>query len=161
MSLQKVKILSGFDIYQKKYESTNKTNYFSWLTNYLDSDITNTTFKSDDKYDIVEMDVLHKNINTKLKIKINSLNNFIFESDNKEIENIINQIKCKYNNLYDILLLFSKLINLDNESYNEEYLEEIALTDPKQLIRMCTFLTLDAQIRKESLTLKNKDIISA
>lgn len=124
MSLQKVKILSGFDIYQKKYESTNKTNYFSWLTNYLDSDITNTTFKSDDKYDIVEMDILHKNINTKLKIKINSLNNFIFESDNKEIENIINQIKCKYNNLYDILLFFSKIINLDNESYNEEYLEE-------------------------------------
>ena len=47
------------------------------------------------------------------------------------------------------------------DAMDEEYLEEIALTDPKQLIRMCTFLTLDAQIRKESLTLKNKDIISA
>ena len=47
------------------------------------------------------------------------------------------------------------------DAMDEEYLEEIALTDPKQLIRMCTFLTLDAQIRKESLTLKNKDIILA
>ena len=47
------------------------------------------------------------------------------------------------------------------DAMDEEYLEEIALTDPKQLIRMCAFLTLDAQIRKESLTLKNKDIISA
>ena len=27
-----------------------------------------------------------------------------------------------------------------------EYLEEIALHDPKQLIRMCTYLTLDAQL---------------
>ena len=43
-----------------------------------------------------------------------------------------------------------------------EYLEEIALHDPKQLIRMCTYLTLDAQIRKEGLTKSsNKDIISA
>ena len=43
-----------------------------------------------------------------------------------------------------------------------EYLEEIALHDPKQLIRMCTYLTLDAQIRKEGLTKSSKkDIISA
>ena len=43
-----------------------------------------------------------------------------------------------------------------------EYLEEIALHDPKQLIRMCTYLTLDTQIRKEGLTKSsNKDIISA
>ena len=43
-----------------------------------------------------------------------------------------------------------------------EYLEEIALHDPKQLIRMCTYLTFDAQIRKEGLTKSsNKDIISA
>ena len=32
------------------------------------------------------------------------------------------------------------------ETMDHEYLEEIALHDPKQLIRMCTFLTLDAQI---------------
>ncbi len=43
---------------------------------------------------------------------------------------------------------------------DEEYLEEIALHDPKQLIRMCTFLTLDAQIRKEGLTKTNKQVIS-
>ena len=32
------------------------------------------------------------------------------------------------------------------ETMDDGYLEEIALHDPKQLIRMCTFLTLDAQI---------------
>ena len=48
------------------------------------------------------------------------------------------------------------------ETMDHEYLEEIALHDPKQLIRMCTYLTLDAQIRKEGLTKSsNKDIISA
>ncbi len=47
------------------------------------------------------------------------------------------------------------------DAMDEEYLEEIALTDPKQLIRMCVFLTLDAQIRKESLTISKKDLITA
>ena len=43
-----------------------------------------------------------------------------------------------------------------------EYLEEIALHDPKQLQRMCTYLTLDSQIRKEGLTKTNdKDILTA
>ena len=45
------------------------------------------------------------------------------------------------------------------ETMDEEYLEEIALHDPKQLIRMCTFLTLDAQIRREGLTKTNKTVI--
>ena len=45
---------------------------------------------------------------------------------------------------------------------DEEYLEEIALHDPKQLQRMCTYLTLDSQIRKEGLTKTNdKDILTA
>ena len=43
---------------------------------------------------------------------------------------------------------------------DEEYLEEIALTDPKQLIRMCTFLTLDAQIRREGVTKTSESIIT-
>jgi len=43
---------------------------------------------------------------------------------------------------------------------DEEYLEEIALTDPKQLIRMCTFLTLDNQIRKEGSTKSSESIIT-
>ena len=45
------------------------------------------------------------------------------------------------------------------ETMDNEYLEEIALHDPKQLIRMCTFLTLDAQIRREGITKSNKSII--
>mgnify|MGYP000249454149 CR=1 FL=1 len=47
------------------------------------------------------------------------------------------------------------------ETMDEEYLEEIALHDPKQLIRMCTFLTLDAQIRREGLTKINESVISS
>jgi len=43
---------------------------------------------------------------------------------------------------------------------DEEYLEEIALSDPKQLIRMCTFLTLDSQIRKEGSTKSSESIIT-
>ena len=116
MSLDKVKILSGFDVYQKKYESTNVTNYYSWLTNYLDNDISNPTFKSEDKYDIIKMDVLYLNNVTKLTIKLTSINSMIFESENKDIENIINQIKCNTSNLYDVLILFGKFLHLKNES---------------------------------------------
>ena len=47
------------------------------------------------------------------------------------------------------------------ETMDHEYLEEIALHDPKQLIRMCTFLTLDAQIRREGLTKINESVISS
>ena len=46
------------------------------------------------------------------------------------------------------------------ETMDEEYLEEMALTDPKQLIRMCTFLTLDAQIRREGLNKTDEPIIT-
>ena len=45
------------------------------------------------------------------------------------------------------------------ETMDNEDLEEIALHDPKQLIRMCTFLTLDAQIRREGLTKTNESVI--
>ena len=46
------------------------------------------------------------------------------------------------------------------ETMDNEYLEEIALHDPKQLIRMCTFLTLDAQIRKEGSNKTDEPIIT-
>ena len=45
-------------------------------------------------------------------------------------------------------------------SMDEEYLEEIALHDPKQLLRMCTFLTLDHQIRKEGATKTDEPVIT-
>jgi len=47
------------------------------------------------------------------------------------------------------------------ETMDDGYLEEIAFHDPKQLIRMCTFLTLDAQIRREGLTKINESVISS
>ena len=47
------------------------------------------------------------------------------------------------------------------ETMDDGYLEEIAFHDPKQLIRMCTFLTLDAQIRREGLTKIDESVISS
>ena len=47
------------------------------------------------------------------------------------------------------------------DAMDEEYLEELALTDPKQLQRMCVFLTLDAQIQTENLIITKKDVITA
>ena len=47
------------------------------------------------------------------------------------------------------------------DAMDEEYLEELALTDPKQLQRMCVFLTLDAQIQTENLITSKKDVITA
>ena len=45
-------------------------------------------------------------------------------------------------------------------SMDEEILEDIAINDPKQLLRMCTFLTLDHQIRKEGLTKTPEGVIT-
>ena len=48
------------------------------------------------------------------------------------------------------------------DAMDVEYLEEIALHDPKQLQRMCVYLTLDDQIRKEGLTKsKHNDLLMA
>ena len=46
------------------------------------------------------------------------------------------------------------------DAMDDEFLEEMALTDPKQLMRMCAFLSLDAQIKKEGITHKKKHIIT-
>ena len=46
------------------------------------------------------------------------------------------------------------------DAMDEEYLSEIALSDPKQLLRMCTFLTLDAQIKEEGLIPSKHNIIT-
>lgn len=46
------------------------------------------------------------------------------------------------------------------ESMDDKYLGQLALTDPKQLVRMCTFLTLDYQIRKEGITKHGDKIIT-
>lgn len=46
------------------------------------------------------------------------------------------------------------------ESMDDGYLQQLVLTDPKQLVRMCTFLTLDHQIRKEGITKYGDKIIT-
>jgi len=46
------------------------------------------------------------------------------------------------------------------EAMDDDYLEEMAINDPKQMKRMCTFLTLDHQIRKEEITMSGDKIIN-
>jgi hypothetical protein len=46
------------------------------------------------------------------------------------------------------------------EAMDNDYLEEMAIHDPKQMKRMCTFLTLDHQIRKEGITKSGDKIIT-
>jgi len=46
------------------------------------------------------------------------------------------------------------------DAMDDEFLEELAFSDPKQLIRMCTFLSLDAQIKREGITHRKKHIIT-
>ena len=46
------------------------------------------------------------------------------------------------------------------EAMDDKYLGQLALTDPKQLKRMCTFLTIDYQIRKEGITKYGDKIIT-
>ena len=46
------------------------------------------------------------------------------------------------------------------EAMDDDYLEEMAINDPKQMKRMCTFLTLDHQIRKEEITMSRDKIIN-
>ena len=48
MSLLKIKELSGFDVYQECNKKTNLTDFFSWRTNYLDKDLQEITFDSND-----------------------------------------------------------------------------------------------------------------
>jgi hypothetical protein len=46
------------------------------------------------------------------------------------------------------------------ESMDNELLVDMVINDPKQMKRMCTFLTLDHQIRKEGITKSGDKIIT-
>ena len=46
------------------------------------------------------------------------------------------------------------------EAMDDNYLEEMAINDPKQMKRMCIFLTLDHQIREEGITKSGNTIIT-
>ena len=46
------------------------------------------------------------------------------------------------------------------ESMDNEFLTDMAIKDPKQLKRMCIFLTLDYQIRQEGVTKSGDKIIT-
>jgi hypothetical protein len=43
---------------------------------------------------------------------------------------------------------------------DNELLVDMVINDPKQMKRMCTFLTLDHQIRKEGITKSGDKIIT-
>ena len=59
------------------------------------------------------MNVYYLDSVTKLTIQIMS-NKIILISDNSDLQNIANHIKCKTNNLYDFLLTFSSYLNANN-----------------------------------------------
>ena len=46
------------------------------------------------------------------------------------------------------------------ESMDNELLVDMVINDPKQMKRMCTFLTLDYQIRKEGITKSGDKILT-
>ena len=125
MSLHKVKELSCFDVYQPNYEPTNITNYFSWITNYLDNDISDSKYEEIDDINQIKMNVFYLDKIIKLIIKISPLNNIYFELDDDELENIINQIKCKTKNLYEFLLTFSGYLNANNPTHKNNDMIEI------------------------------------
>lgn len=118
MSLHKVKELSGFDIYQEINVKTNATDYFSWKTNYLDKDLTDLKFKSNDEVDEISFVVNYRE--SEIPFKINIGTKISFESDNTEINNIAQHVKCKTNNLYDFLLMLSTNINNINSLFENE-----------------------------------------
>ena len=130
MSLHKVKKLVGFDVYQHNYEPSNITNYFSWITNYLDNDISDSNFEITDDNTKIEMNVFYLDKVIKLIIKISPSNSISFELNNNELENIINQIKCKTKNLYEFLITFSGYLNANNPMHkNNDMIEQSEKTE--------------------------------
>lgn len=118
MALQKVKELSGFDVYQKIYEKTYLTEYLSWNSNYLDKDITNTKFSNSENEEI-KMDINFRNKDYNFLIKfING--NIFFDCLCNELLTLANELKCKTSELHDFLFSFSNKINLINETHKDE-----------------------------------------
>ena len=57
--------------------------------------------------------------------------------------------------------LFEELTFTDIfETFDDEYLTDMALNNPEQLSRMCVFLSLDEQIRKENQYKLSKEKIN-
>ena len=117
MSLHKIKELSGFDVYQEYNQKTNLTEYFSWRTNYLDKDFTEISFDSKDGIDKISFEVSYRNLSVPFVIIIDD--KITFETDNIEVKNIAQYVKCKTNNLYEFLLMLSSNINNMNEIFEE------------------------------------------
>ena len=64
-------------------------------------------------------------------------------------ENKINMSSFQNINFFDIF-----------EAMDSEHLVDMVINDPKQMKRMCTFLTLDYQIRKEGTTKSGDKIVT-
>jgi hypothetical protein len=64
-------------------------------------------------------------------------------------ENKINMSSFQNINFFDIF-----------EAMDSEHLVDMVINDPKQLKRMCTFLTIDYQVRKEGIKKSGEKIIT-
>lgn len=121
MTLELVKQMSGFDIYQIMDKKTHLTEYYSWSTNYLDKEITSHTFNNHEKYDLIEMEVNYKGICSKFVIKIVNEQTFFSCDNNNELLDIANTIKSKTIGLYDFLSAYSAFLNLnDKKNFNKD-----------------------------------------
>ena len=120
MTLQLVKKMSGFDIYQKIYKKTHLTEYYSWSTNYLDKEIISHTFSNHEKFDIIDMNINFKGTSSKFEIKIANEQTF-FSCDNcNELVQIANNLKSRTENLYDFLCTYAAFLNLNNETIDNK-----------------------------------------
>ena len=131
MALLKVKDLSGFDIYQKYNAKTNITEFYSWMTNYLDKDFTKIKFNKNEEYDEISFLVNYRN-ESDIKFKILMKEKLFFESECSELNNIALHVKCKTNNLYDFLVMFSSNINSLNTIFSENEIKEENQSDNEE-----------------------------
>lgn len=130
MSLYKIKELSGFDVYQEYNQKTNLTEYFSWRTNYLDKDFTEIKFDTKDGVDKICFNIDYRNQTIPFSIVISD--KISFETDNVEVSNIAQHVKCKTNNLYDFLLVLSTNINNINDLFENKNKESDVVVEDEE-----------------------------
>jgi hypothetical protein len=87
---------------------------------------------------------------------------FILKQNHQEVKNLViikkhivgKESKIKIGSFQDINF-FDIFESMDNE-----FLVDMVVNDPKQMKRMCTFLTIDYQVRKEGIKKYGEKIIT-
>ena len=87
---------------------------------------------------------------------------FILRQNHQEVKNLVIIKKHIVGKESKIKMSSFQNINFFDifEAMDNEFLLDMVINDPKQMKRMCTFLTLDHQIRKEEITMSRDKIIN-